>query len=70
MKRNRCAAGGSGCAFRFLPRAFAFRFALVLLFKTAYYLLFGLSFRPVKNLSKTRDTQSAVAAWEKIAANL
>ncbi|MCP3724523.1 hypothetical protein M3I53_15520 [Paraburkholderia sp. CNPSo 3272] len=61
MKRPRCAAPGNGypLALRIgdgLPDP------LVLLLKTAYYLLFGPAFRPVKKLSKTRDTTQGVAA--------
>jgi hypothetical protein len=46
---------------------FESRFPLVLMYKTAYYLLFMLDFGAVKNLSKTRDMTRAVPARTKIA---
>jgi hypothetical protein len=47
---------------------FVFRFPVVLMNETAYYLLFRLDFSLVKNLSKTRDIARVVSAHEKIAA--
>jgi hypothetical protein len=62
MKRHRCAAQSNGYLLALPVGDGLPHHPLVLLFKTAYYLLFGSAFRPVKKLSKTRDTTQGVAA--------